>query len=222
MRRTQLLIFFVVLAGFCVAQDTNFPAGPQYLITTSSSMLLHPIATPSLSLGEALPATPAASAVETPSYETVPASAPSETFLGEVYWGENKPSAIVGRRLETPSMTAEETAGYMNAVANAVANQTSAPPAATQTGLEIPAGPGVIEITSTQLPANLPPSILDVGVTGTTDPQSLLTRGYGLSLGEVAAYWKTHKRTAPHIYTNEDVVRTSGSQLFLLQPARNC
>jgi hypothetical protein len=69
MRRTQLLIFFVVFAGFCVAQDTEFPVGPQYLITTSSSMLLHPIATPSLSLGEAPPATPAASAVETPSYE---------------------------------------------------------------------------------------------------------------------------------------------------------
>jgi hypothetical protein len=166
-------------------------------------MRLHPIATPSLSLGEAPPATPAASAVEIPSYETVPASAPSETFLGEVYWGQHKPSEIVGRRLETPSMTAEETARYMNLVAN----QTSAPTTATETGLEIPAGPSVIEITSAQLPANLPPSILDVGVTRTTDPQSLLTRGYSLSLGEVAAYWKTHKRTAPHTYTNADVVR---------------
>jgi hypothetical protein len=207
MRRTQLLIFFVVLAGFCVAQDTNFPVGPQYLITTSSSMLLNPIATPSLSLGEAPPATRAASAVETPSYETVPASAPSETFLGEVYWGERKPSEIVGRRLETPTMTAEETAGYMNAVANAVAKPTSVPPAATEVGLEISAGPSVIEITSAQFPANLPPSILDVGVTGMGDPQSLLRRGYGLSLGEVAAYWKTHKGTAPHLYTNEDVVQ---------------
>jgi len=211
MRRMQLLILFAVLAGFCVAQDTNFPVGPQYLITASSSMLLHPIATPSLSLGEARPATPAASAVETPSYETVPASAPSETFLGEVYWGEHKPSEIVGRHFETPSMTAEETAGYRNAVANAVASavasQTSAPPAATETGPGIPAGPSVIEITSAQLPANLPPSILDVGVTETTDPQSLLTRGYSLSLGEVAAYWKAHKRTPPHIYINQDVVR---------------
>src|SRR5579872_7431623 len=106
MRRTQLLIFFVVLAGFCVAQDTNLP--PQYRM-----------------------------------------------------------------RLETPSMTAEETAGYMNAVANAVANQNSAPTAATETA---PA-PRAAVAASRQF--------VNVGVTGTTDPQSLLTSGYGLSLGEV-------------------------------------
>jgi len=128
MRWTQLLIFFVVLAGFCVAQDTNLP--PQYRM-----------------------------------------------------------------RLETPSMTVEETAGYMNAVANAVANQTSAPPAATETA---PA-PRTAAAASRQF--------VNVGVTGTIDPQSLLTRGYGLSLGEVAAYWKTHQRTVPHTYTNEDVAR---------------
>lgn len=129
MRRMELLIFFVVLAGFCVAQDTNLP--PQYRM-----------------------------------------------------------------RLETPSMTAEETAGYMNAVANAVANQNSAPPATTETA---PA-PRAAVAASRQF--------VNVGVTGTTDPQSLLTSG-GLSLGEVAAYWKAHQRTAPHIYTNEDVVRMS-------------
>jgi hypothetical protein len=58
MRLGCLLSLFLALAGIGAAQDTNFPVGPQYLITTDSSMFLHPIATPSLWLDAPLPPLP--------------------------------------------------------------------------------------------------------------------------------------------------------------------
>lgn len=56
MRLSSLLFSLLVLAGTLLAQDTNFQAGPQYLITNSSNQFLQPIATPSLSLDAPLPA----------------------------------------------------------------------------------------------------------------------------------------------------------------------
>ena len=58
MRLGCLLSLLLALVGLGAAQDTNFPVGPQYLITTDSSMFLHPIATPSLSLEAPLPPIP--------------------------------------------------------------------------------------------------------------------------------------------------------------------
>jgi len=200
MRLAGLLVALPLLAGISVAQDTNFAAGPQYLVTSGSPMFLRPIATPSLSLGEAPPTT-TANAIETPSEGTLPPRAPSNAFLSDVYWGGHKPDEIGARRMETPSVTPDQTASYMNAVANQ-----NAAPAIAEATPEIPAVSNVVAITSAQLPSNLP-AILDVGATGTADPQSLLIHGYGLSLGEVAAYWQSHKRIAPHVFTNADVVR---------------
>jgi hypothetical protein len=64
-----------------------------------------------------------------------------------------------------------------------------------------------IEITSAQPASALPASILDVGVTGMTSAQSLRERGYGVPLGDTAAFWKAHKRRAARVYTNADVQR---------------
>jgi hypothetical protein len=50
MSLASLFCLLCALAGTSAAQDTNFSAGPQYLITGGSPMFLHPIATPSLSL----------------------------------------------------------------------------------------------------------------------------------------------------------------------------
>jgi hypothetical protein len=55
------------------------------------------------------------------------------------------------------------------------------------------------------MPANLPASIIDTGVTGITDPQSLMERGYGVSLGEFAAFVKAHKRSGARVLTNDDL-----------------
>src|SRR6266567_3825916 len=63
----------------------------------------------------------------------------------------------------------------------------------------------VVEITSAELPRELPASITDVGVTGMIDPQSLRMQGYGVPLGENATFWKTHRQRAPRVYTNADI-----------------
>lgn len=202
MRFTNVLVLLPVLAVLSFSQETNFPVGPQYLITNGSPITLRPIATPSLSLS-VQPFTANVTATDVTG-ETVPtASAPSGTFLGSVYWGKHDDSQIVGRRLQTPSMTASETAAYMNSVAS----QTTAPqaPLAAET-TEAPVGSSVVELTGGAIPSNLPASILDAGVTGTTSAQSLATRGYGIPLGDVAAYWKSHKQ-APRVYTNADTRR---------------
>ena len=41
-----LLLFTLLVAGVSAAQDTNFGAGPQYLITNGNANFLTPIATP--------------------------------------------------------------------------------------------------------------------------------------------------------------------------------
>jgi hypothetical protein len=91
--RIQLVIgILAALAGVATAQDTNFPTGPQYLMTYGSPLLLHSISTPSLDLN-APPVNmlPQASSEEQP----VPAPAPLQggADLRRIYWGE--PAAAV-------------------------------------------------------------------------------------------------------------------------------
>jgi|SRR5579872_77489 len=193
----SLLVFS--LAGFSFAQDTNFPAGPQYLVTNGSPILLQSIATPSLSLNAAM-SDPyidqtqlAAAAISAPR-PTVP-----DTFWSDVLWGQDKP---VTPRVITPSVTPEETAINTYATANQPLPAEYVPTAETPA---VPVQSTVIEITSTRMPANLPSSIFDPGVTGTADAASLLAHGYGISLGDLARYWKSHKRPSAHVFTNEDL-----------------
>jgi hypothetical protein len=202
MRLKSALALLPVLAGICFAQDTNFPVGPQYLITNGTPLTIRPIATPSLSLGEAHPFVADVNATGQLAEQAASvSSAPNDTFLGAVYWGEHKDAEIVARRLETPGMSVSDTALYMNYVAAQI-SQASAAPA--ESG-ETPAGTSVIEIAGAELPPNLPASILDVGVTRVADSQSLTTHGDGVPLGDVADYWKSHKRAAPHVFTNSDI-----------------
>ncbi|HYM74630.1 MAG TPA: hypothetical protein VE377_01525 [Candidatus Dormibacteraeota bacterium] len=161
----RLFVLFLVLSAVSLAQDTNFPVGPQYLITTGSTLFLHPIATPSLSLSEGLPAVTApAEPAPAPSTSPSAVQTPSLTDFSRIYWGSGN----------APEPTSE------------------------------------IEINSAALPRNLPASLFDSGVTGMTDASSLRQRGYGVTLGEVAVYWKSHKRQAPRVFTNADVVRLRG------------
>jgi len=201
LRNVLILLPVLVVASF--AQDTNFAAGPQYLITNGSPLTLHSLATPSLSLGETHPFVANVSATETLA-ETIPSaiSAPSATFLSGVYWGEHTDNEILARRLDTPSMTVSETAAYMNSVAAQVAGLPAPSP---EENAANPPGPVVIELTGGPVPSNLPSSIFDAGVTGMTNGQLLAVRGYGVPLGDVAAYWKSHKRGAAHVFTNADV-----------------
>jgi len=207
MRLAGSFWLLVALVGIGGAQDTNFAKGPQYLVTTTSPLLLHSIATPSLSLGQALPSLSSVTQAEVAAGQTPSAISPSDTFLGGVYWGEHSSSEIIGRRLETPSMTASETALYMEAVANA---PRTIPVAVPVPATEVPTRSGLIELSIAQPLANLPASLFDAGVTGTGDAESLRSRGYGVPLGDTAAIWKAHKRHASHTYTNSDIQRFHG------------
>lgn len=83
----------LLLAGVCSAQDTNFPVGPQYLMTFDSPLFARPIATPSLSFETALPeagtSEPAAPQVPTEQYQAVSQvlDLQRQQYLPAVYWG---------------------------------------------------------------------------------------------------------------------------------------
>jgi hypothetical protein len=175
MRLAGAFMFFVVLSGVLAAQDTNFPSGPEYLVTTSSSLFLHPIATPSMSL-EAVPVE--STYVEEASAQEVtppPSGGLQANFYRPgVYWGDAWVQHVTGQ--------------------NAPASETVSE----------------IEITSPQNTPPLPASLVEVGVTRITDAQSILASGYGLTLGEVSAYWKARQRV-PRVYTNADIARLHGS-----------
>jgi hypothetical protein len=173
MRFACLFCSLMVLSGLSAAQgsnqitgpDTNFSAGPQYLITSGFSPLFaRPITTPSVSLGSPLPEIPSPPAIG-PVVENPPVAAnselPRQPDLLPIYYG--------------PPVT------------------------------------NVVEITSAELPPSLPASIIDTGVTGIADAQSLRERGYGVPLGDTAAFWKAHKPRASRVYTNADVQRLRSS-----------
>jgi hypothetical protein len=65
----------------------------------------------------------------------------------------------------------------------------------------------IVELTSSELPRELPASIIDAGVVRFTDVQSLRESGIGIPLSEAASYWKSHKPHTTHTYTNADLER---------------
>lgn len=184
----------LALAGICVAQDTNFSVGPQYLVTSGSPMFARPIATPNLSLGEPLPQIagfPAAQALVTP--ESSSPSEPSQLYLSGVLWGEHSDARILGRVIVTPSLSLSEPPAIASAATD---EQTTAPETTSE-----------IEISSAAPRLPVPPSLFDAGVTGVTNAQYLRERGYGVPLGDTASFWKKNKPRAPRVYTNSDVER---------------
>ena len=159
MRIAGFLCLLFAATGVAIAQDTNFPTGPQYLITTDSPLFLHSIATPTMSLDAPLPSVPfpATESSTVVSSSSEPASAPSPYGLARIYWGGPAESAV--------------------------------------------------DLSSEEPFAPLPSSIVGDGVAGMTDASSLRERGYGVSLGEVAAFWNAHKNHASHVYTESDLQR---------------
>jgi hypothetical protein len=198
MQLRSVIFSFLILTGISLAQDTNFSTGPQYLVTSNMGMFLKPISTPSLSLGETQPAANEITPTELPTTSETPTPfiPTSQTFFSNVYWGDHSASQIEDRRITTPSMSLSTSE---NTVKPTEIEESTSPQA-----IE---GSRVIEISSAAMPTNLPASIFNTGVTGMTDPQSLMERGYGLSLGEFAAFQKAHKKSSTRVLTNEDLQR---------------
>ena len=68
----------------------------------------------------------------------------------------------------------------------------------------------VIVVSGSTPPANLPASIVNVGVQETVDAQELRERGYGVSISQASAFWKAHKPRAVRVFTNRDVEKFHG------------
>ena len=88
MRLASCFFSLLLLTGISAAQDTNFSVGPQYLVTGSSPMFLHPIATPSLSLSTSAPSPSAPAAEALPEPSSPFAGAPPQPDLTRIFWGE--------------------------------------------------------------------------------------------------------------------------------------
>jgi len=103
MRVVACLLFLVALAGMCVAQssDTNFASGPQYLVTTDSTLFLQPISTPSMSFPAGL-TTPASSTSGTPTSSPAPAIQATPD-LARILWTGEPPSAETSSVVEISS-----------------------------------------------------------------------------------------------------------------------
>ena len=154
-----LLLLAFATSGF--AQSTNFSSGPQYLVTSDNNpMFLRSIATPSLNLGgQTLAGT---TDVQVP--VVLPALAPTETvvYLHDVYWGEHSPDQSFVPQLAPPTMTADQTAWYMNYVANqpTAGSEALNPEPGESAPLSGSTGQSsVIELSGGTVPANLPASL---------------------------------------------------------------
>lgn len=203
--RLRLCFLVVALAGMSFAQETNFSAGPQYLITNGSPLLFQPIATPSLSFGPGLSDPYASSTELAPSHIFSPvAETATNVYLGEVLWGVHPADTIVARRMDTPRVSADQIVTYTYSPTSEASNTLPVP---LTVPIEAVTPPSVIELASSTIPENLPPSIVNAGVTGTADVQSLLNRGYGVSLGDFARSMKSRKRPAARVLTNDDLQR---------------
>lgn len=174
--------FLLFLIGSAVAQDTNFSAGPQYLLT-GSPLLARSIATPTLSLNAPLPP------VESASFNI-----PEAAFEATVEGASEATSEVVPATNPVLEHQADLIPVYYGVDTHYRASNASA--------VEISFPEGGAEAS-----AELPASIVESGVTELVDAQALRVRGHGVTVAEAAAYWKTHKLPARRNFTNEDVKR---------------
>ena len=167
----KALFLLIAAAGIAAAQDTNFPTGPQYLITGQSPMFFHSIETPSLTFGPSSSIAPPVTTESVPASQVVetPSPLPAGFDLTHIYWGDR-----------------------------AAGNQNDE-------------NASEIEISGGQPTRPLPASFVDTGVTASANVATLNEEGYGVPLGDTAEFWKAHRRSAAHVYTNKDVEHAPGS-----------
>lgn len=159
MRPACLFCLLFALIGISAAQDTNFPTGPQYLLT-GSPLFARPVATPSLSLDAPLPPIPdlpdVGPRVVNQPYIPNP-ELQNQPDLLPIYYGYPMPSPV--------------------------------------------------ELLPTDSPKELPQNVVDIVDFVITDVRLLRERGYGMTLGEISSYWKSHEPHATRVFTNADVER---------------
>ncbi len=189
MRRATLLLSLITLTGIAVSQETSFSAGPQYLVPPGSNPLfLQPITTPSLSFSanspQSMPAEFSIPSALTPAASPIPAETiPPANQLNPTSTVPVQPnlSQVFWGVPKNPLLTSEATNS---------AEATSE-----------------IEVSSAPLPHPLPEGFIDTGVAAFVTASLLEHQGYGVPVGEVASYFKTHKPRSVRTFTNADIAR---------------
>jgi hypothetical protein len=162
MRFACLFSLMVAMGGIAAAQqrETNFPVGPQYLITQPYPNILQPIATPSLEPWQQ------PGVVSPQTGEAGPVMINIPAYLPWVYWGYAPPGAVeVVPEPEPESVPAQ---------------------------------------------VGLPQGYVNLGVSAIASPGWLHDHDYGMSVAQVARYWKAQHLHASHVYTNTDVEQLNG------------
>ncbi len=74
--------------------------------------------------------------------------------------------------------------------------------------------PAAVETVPKPVPASvpngLPQNYIDLGVSAIATSTWMNEHDYGMSLAQVAHYWKAHHLHAAHVYTNQDIERLNG------------
>lgn len=198
MRLACLVAALLIFNTLCLAQEQHFATGPSYLQIQPPLVPPSTIATPSYSLPAAQEVLPA----EGPSY-LLPAANPM--FARPI-----APPTMSLQAEMAPQPTPHEYDGSEFEVINATPEL---PPQADLYPIFYGTPPVQEIIVSFRETAEeraaqsgLPLSIIQSGVVELTDAASLRLRGYGVTLPEAAAYWKTRK-TSTRVYTNADIER---------------
>lgn len=123
MRFAFLFSVMVAMAGIAAAQqpETNFPVGPQYLITQPYPTMLQPIATPSMQPGQQSGVVSPQTGEAGPVMITIPA------YLPSVYWGYAPPGAVAVAPQPEPEPEPAPSGlpdGYVNLGVTAMASPT--------------------------------------------------------------------------------------------------
>lgn len=180
MRFIRLLYLLPLLCGICIAQSQDNDQNKDTNFAVGPQYL---VTSGSPMFLRAI-ATPSLNLGSAPAAAAGNASEPStgaETAPGPA--GQSSSSSLLDIYYGAPTQTSSEMTGQASG------------------------GTSDIEVSSAKVPASLPASIVNVGVTEMLDPHSLRARDYGMDVGEVAAYWKSHKLHASRVYTNADIER---------------
>src|ERR1700758_1200176 len=177
-----LLLVLLSLVGISAAQDTNFPQGPQYLVT-GSTPFVYPISTPIVSLETLLSS----------NRDTNFSQGPQYLATGDRTFSTPIPPPIRSPEGGLPPIPSLPEVGPPVTDQPYVSN-----PELRHEADLFPIYYGypmisVVELTGAEPSQPLPASITGVGYTVIADPHTLRELGYGVSVGEAASYWKAHK-----------------------------
>jgi hypothetical protein len=112
------VIFGVSLLAFAQNRSTDFPVGPQYLVTTPSTQFLEPIATPSATPGQMLGMVPPQTGQAEPiTINGQPANLPA------IFWGWNSPGQTAVWATFSPAVSSGLPADFLDLGVGAIVTE---------------------------------------------------------------------------------------------------